>query len=441
MKTAQSEFLSGTAILRAEAEEFALKGTAEGFANPQSMSDGPFDSKYLMVNGRPCIDLTRLDYLSLGRSEKVREIMTRKIGEADIGCPASQMVMKCASTVRLEEAIASLHGTSHSILFTAGFPANENILMALGLRMNTPHLLPYVRGTKMGSSLKRAPTVFFVDEEAHFSAHHAIRLAKLQARDKCFAQRFASGDNQRLVDEVQASIRTHGETAVRVIVSDTLSSVSGRIFDVEALCQIAEEYDCLVYLDEAHAVGSLGSEGEGVASGSKSFARFRDRVIIMGTLTKSVAQLGGYVTMASEPLSWFLRGCSPQYIFSAPVPPWMADSIVEIFDLIRGEHGKEERRKLCDVSEGLRGELLRRGFNIMGSNSHIIPVVIGDDKKSAALKAKLEEHGFMPSVFIYPAVPRGSSLVRFSLCSDVTPEETERLVDCLVAARREIGGF
>jgi 7-keto-8-aminopelargonate synthetase-like enzyme len=433
--------LGGTAILRAEAEEFARMGTAEGFANPQSMSDGPFDSKYLTVNGKSCLDLTRLDYLSLGRSDLVRSIMKSKIQEADIGCPASQMVMKSASTVRLEEAIASLHHTRQSIVFTSGYPANENTLMALGLRMNTPHLLPYVRTTKMGQSSMKVPTVFFVDEEAHFSAHHAIRLAKLQARDRCFAKRFPSGDCEKLVEEIKASIRTHGEAAVRIIVSDTLSSVSGKIFAVDPLCRIAEEYDCLLYLDEAHAIGSLGTEGQGVASGIPDFDRYKDRIILMGTLTKAVAQLGGYVTMESEALSWLLRGCSPQYIFSAPLPPWMAESVVEILDLIRGECGSNERGKLATVAAAFRDEMIRQGFSILGSNSHIVPVATGDDEKSEALKTYLEDEGFLSALFIYPAVPRGSSLVRFSFCSDVTLEEVERLAKCLVEARNKIGGF
>lgn len=430
--------LKGLDILRMEVASYAEGGDGH-FSNPQSMPDGDFGGKYLMTNGVKVLDLTRLDYLSLGSSEEVRKIMLESVRDFDLSCPASQMVMRSGSTVKLEKAVAELHGMENSLIFTAGYPANENVIQGLGLRLMIPHLLPYIRSEKLGDTSRAIPTIFFVDEETHFSLSHGIKMAKLQAgKNRCLSERFPSGDYDRLVELLEESQHMYGDLAVRIIVSDTLSSISGKVFDIGALYKIAEEYDCLLYLDEAHAIGCMGPEGRGLAVNVPDHARFRDRTLIMGTLTKAISQLGGYVTVADPNLACFLRSASPQYIFSAPIPPWMAEATVKILSLVRGSYGEKKRARLVAVAERMRRLLNEESFNILGSGSHIISVLVGNDEKSTQTKALLEQNGFMPALFIYPAVPRGSSLIRFSLCADVTDAEVDALVDTLIRARKSI---
>jgi len=425
-------------IFLKEIEEYIIKGEKVNIVNPQSVTEEGFYGKYLKVNGKKKLDLTRLDYLSLGSNQKVREIMIECIQKFDISNPASQIVMKSGSTVKLEKALADFHKMQSSLVFTSGYSANENMMLALGLRMNTPHLLTYFREAGLGKSSIGIPSIFFIDEESHFSLQNTARIAKMLTKDKCFVYRFPSMNYDYLIKQIQKTYLNHSDKAVRIIVSDTLSSASGQIFDIEALCSIAEEYDCILYLDEAHAIGTLGEYGNGITSNVKDFNRYKDRLIIMGTLTKAFSQLGGYVTMSNISMSLFLRVCSPHYIFSAPIPPWMAEAIVKILAVIKGDFGKRERAKLRVISEYLRNELIRNNFNILGSSSHIIPVLIGDDEKCKAVKQFLEQWGFITSLFVYPAVKRGNSLIRLSLCSDIDYREADKLIKILILAKKKI---
>jgi 7-keto-8-aminopelargonate synthetase-like enzyme len=428
--------ITGPEILFQEAREFLEKGTEAGFANPQSMTEGVYEGKYALINGKRQIDLTRLDYLSLGENGLIKDIMKRSIDQFNISCPTSQMALKSETNVRLEEAIAQFHRMEDSIIFLSGYCANVNIIQALAFRMRTPYFAPYLRETKMGVGTRDLPTEFFVDAESHYSLQYAIKSAKAQLPNQCFSQRFATADYDHLVKLLKKSCDHHGDRILRVIVSDTVSSMSGRVYDVETLCQIAEEYDCLLYLDEAHAVATWGREGRGIASEMEHFERYRNRLIIMGTLTKAIAQLGGYVVVPDKALSCFLRGCSPQYIFSAPLSPWMAETIIQVLELIRGDYGKNERQKLEMVSAYMREQLNNEGFETLSSNSQIIPVLIGEDMKCIKTKALLEENGFTTAVFMCPAVPKGKSIIRLSLCSDITRDDVDHIIEHLVTARQ-----
>lgn len=421
-----------------EAIDFVLIGSKYGFANPQSMSKGTYEGKYANVNGVQTIDLTRLDYLSLGQSQEIREIMQRCIRDNNISCPTSRMALRSESDERLEGALADLHGMQDSITFLSGYCVNENIIQALALRMKSPHLFPYVHGTGMGHSVKDVPTEFFVDEETHYSITHTIKLARLRVKESCICHRYPSADYGRLVAQLDQSKKTRRDS-IRIIVSDTISSISGRVFDVHALCELAEIYDCYVYLDEAHAIGTFGNGGCGIASDMPDFFRFRNRLMIMGTLTKAIAQLGGYVAITDKSLSCFLRACSPQYIFSAPIPPWMAESLVQIIDLVKGEYGDTERKKLHKVAAYMRESFQKAGFNILSSKSQIISVLIGEEDKAIRTKMALEAGGFTTALFMNPAVPKGKAVIRFSLCSDITCEEIDQIVRLLKKARDKIG--
>jgi 7-keto-8-aminopelargonate synthetase-like enzyme len=431
--------VNGIDALIQEAREFVELGTKYGFANPQSMSCGAYQGKYTVVNGIDTIDLTRLDYLSLGTNEVVKKIMKDCIDRNNISCPTSRMALRSESDVRLDKALADFHGMADSVTFLSGYSTNENIIQALALRMKTSHLAPYVRETKMGLSTKDIPTEFFVDEESHHSLINTIKSIRVKLKDKCIYHRFPTADYKRLVEQLDLSYKARGDNSIRIIVSDTVSSMSGRLYDVMALCEIAEEYDCLLYLDEAHAVGTVGDNGKGVASELSEFEKFKDRLIIMGTLTKAMSQLGGYVAVSDENLSCFFRGCSPHYIFSAPVSPWMAEVIIQILKMVKGNYGKAERKRLAEVSSHMREGLLKEGFDILGSNSQIVPVLMGEESVGIKTKEFLEKHGFTSSLFMCPAVPKGESILRFSLCSDITCDEMDEVLGLLVKARRVFG--
>ncbi len=428
--------LHGMSILRSEADDFLSKGR-DSFALPQTNAQGDFSQgKFLNIDGVKALDLTRLDYLSLGSRSEVRDIMIDCIRQYDISCPASQMVMRSGSTDRLERALADFHGMESSFVFLSGYAANEDLMQALGMRLRIGHLQGYVRATGMGSATREIPTVFFVDSESHFSLQHGIRVAKGQSlKTQCRSHSFESGDYEALEGLLDRSMEQMGEQVFRVIVTDALSSISGKVFDIARLCRIAERFDCMLYVDEAHSVGSMGPGGRGITSSMPEFQYYRDRIFLMGTLTKTISQLGGYVTMSGVDNA-LLRACCPHYIFSAPVPPWMAEATIRVLNLIGGDYGEEARNNLSTRSKHMRERLVSLGFDTLGSNSHIIPIFIGDEARAKSIKLEMLKSGFLASLFIYPAVQKSNALVRFSLTSDVEMDEIDAIVDCFVAAAK-----
>lgn len=426
-------------ILRKEVTAFVEKGLEYGFVEPQSMAEGAYRGKFIDVDGVRSIDLTRLDYLSLGQNSTIKEIMDECINSFDTACPCSQMAMKTSSTIKLEKAVADLHGMEDAVLFLSGYATNLNIIQALALRLCTSHMTPYVRATGIETATRKIPTEFFVDGETHYSLVHGIKSARAIAPGKVILNRYPTTNYDRLEKLLIRSVNNSGNQAIRIIVTDTISSVSGKIFDIQRLCRLAEKYDCMLYVDEAHAIGSVGPGGCGITSQLADFERYKSRIIIMGTLTKGVAQLGGYVAVSDKSLASFFRAASPEYIFSAPLPPWMAEAIVRVMDLLRGDYGEQERKKLHDVSLYMRTKLVERGFDIMGSETQIIPILGGEEEVSIQTKEYLQSKGFTTALFECPAVPKGASIVRFSLCSDITIEEVDQVVSHLLEAREMFG--
>ena len=431
-------------FLKEEGHEFYQKCAPLGVTLPQAYAED-FFGKVVMVEGRQVIDLTRLDYLSFGGNPEIEEIFASALRRYNRGIPASQMIFKSCQNVELETELVEFHNlrgekAGRSIVFTSGYATNENIMQALGQRMNEAYFLPYRRKLQMGNETAKIPTVFFVDKESHYSLKDGIGIARLKNPKKCFSFEYRSGDYAHLEELLQKYQQSHDD-AVLMIVSDALSSTTGRVFDVERLGKIALKYGAWLYVDEAHSVGVLGPEGRGVCVAAENFHEIKENLIVMGTLTKSFCALGGYIAMHNKEVCAQLQTGSGQYIFSAPIPPWQAKIATDILRLSVGSTGNAERIKLQATSAFLRNSLMMREFNILNSQSYIVPVLVGNSEKAHLMQKHLLEKGFLAAVFKDHAVPKGMEMLRFSLCSDVTIEEMSRLVNELGKARDKFHAF
>jgi 7-keto-8-aminopelargonate synthetase-like enzyme len=425
-------------ILSDEAGFFVTNAKKYKILNPPFQGEDGFQGKIVKINGSSKVDLTRLDYLALGSNREIKNIMQSSIEKYDLSCPASQMVMKSQPNAELEKTIADFHGMKSTILFTSGYSANDNLMQALGQRLRTHYVYGYVKyilspGSRM-KGIGTAPTLFFVDDESHYSLNHGMRIAKYFSKGRCFVEKYPSTKYDILEENIQKSIKKY-PLAVRIIVTDALSSISGKIFDIEKLNDISAKYGCILFVDEAHSTGVLGTNGRGVAYSAKNYQENKSRIVVMGTLTKAICQLGGYVTLENDDLATLLRVSSPQYIFSAPINPWLASVITKTIKLISGDFGEKKREYLSKISTQLRTKLKELGYDIMESDSQIVPVVIGDDNLAEKVKDYLEDNGFMTSLFKYPAVSQNKALIRFSLCADITEEEIGKVVELMKKVR------
>ncbi|MBB2913588.1 8-amino-7-oxononanoate synthase [Streptosporangium becharense] len=432
----------GIRILREEAEAFRRAAGGVTVFEPRHRTRGDvFAGKYLDVPGGRAIDLSGLDYLALGSDPQVKRVMAESLERHDCGIPGSEAIIQTGQSHLLEQELARFHlGCGTAITFSSGYSTNFSLMEALGLRTNS-HFIRMHRDAFPVPATEPAPTIFFMDGDLHFSARHGIRFASRLNEGACVAHTYRTGDIGHLAALLRRSMDSHGDRAVRVILTDTLESATGREFDMAELCRLAEEWDCLVYADEAHAVGVLGPRGRGVTAKVADFERYRDRLVIMGTLTKVFCQPGGYAAVGDPGLATLLKFCSPQHVFSAPVPPWIAAATVRLIGMVAGEYGETRRERLRAVARHARLRLAETGFDLVGdvtADTPIVAIPLRVPRLGGRVLEFLRREGFVVSVFQKPLMPAGREVLRLAVRADLEMEEVEGLVQALVRCREAL---
>jgi len=205
--------------------------------------------------------------------------------------------------------------------------------------------------------------------------------------------------------------------------------MSGTIAKVPELLELAQEYGARLYLDDAHAIGVIGEGGRGSAS---SFGLLDEVDLVSGTFSKSFASLGGFVVGEREVIE-YIRHNSPAHIFSASMPPANVATVLKALEILKEEPWRLQR--LRTISDYMRKELKKMGFNVWNSQTPIIPVVIGEMMSCFQFWKDLFEDGVYVNAVVPPAVPRGQSLVRSSYMASHTDEHLDRILE----AFRKVG--
>lgn len=423
-------------ILLEEGAAFARAAGHVAMFEPRHRTQGVFGGKHLMLEGKTCIDLSGLDYLALGSSPDVKQILMESLARHDCAIPGSEAIIQMGQSHELEEALARYHlGGGAAITFTAGYSANFSVMEALGLRTNSHFIRMHEQVAPMRAT-SEVPTIFFLDGDLHFSARHGIRFARKLSSELCFAHTYRTGDCEHLVSLLRRSFESHGDRAVRVILTDSVESATGKEFDMAALCRVAEDHDCLLYVDEAHAVGVIGPQGRGVTAKVRDFERYRNRLMLMGTLTKVFCQPGGYVVMGDPGVARLLKFCSPQHVFSAPIPPWIASAAVRVIDLVAGGHGDRRRERVLRLSRYARERLTKADFEVIShQDTPILATPLRNPAVGTQVLESMRRAGYLLSVFQGPLMPPGKEVLRIAMRADLEPEEIDGMVAALVRCR------
>lgn len=464
---------------------------APSFASPRPRAQGVFDGKHLRIAGDDgAVDLSGHDYLAFGAAPQIKQIMMESLARHDAAIPGSAAFAPEESARALGRALVGYHfgaepgatgsgsgsgsgsdagtatasasppgagaGTSGdpgeddglTLTFTASAGSHVTLLEALGLHLQT-YVVPQPAappGASPGSPVRfpdnsgahalPTPVSLFIDGDLSFSARHAVRLAHKLAPGRCQALAYRAGDLQHLAELLAADCEQSGDRALRMIVSDAVDPATGKLFDLASLCHLAEEYDCLLFVDESHGVGVHGPRGRGVTAELSAFARYRDRLILMGTLTKAFCQSGGYVTMRTAVVERLQRRFGRQRLPAAPLAPWMASALVDVVALVSGEFGDKRRERLRAITRRT-GELLRAAhFELIGTpHSPILAMPLREVSLATAVLEELQQSGFLASVFQGPRMPAGGEVIRLALRADLEPEDIDRLVAALVRCR------
>ena len=344
------------------------------------------------------------DYLGMGQHPVVLDAMHAVIASSGAGAGGTRNISGTTPHhTKLEATLAAAHEKEAALVFTSGYVANDATLTTLGKLLPNCH--------------------YFSDALNHASMIEGIK------HSGCKKTVFRHNDVQHLRELLAAADPSHP----KVIVFESVYSMDGDIAPIQELCDVADEYGALTFLDEVHAVGLYGNKGGGVAQRDG----VSDRVsVISGTMAKGYGVFGGYIAGSSLMID-AIRSFASGFIFTSSLPPSvMAACEASVRYLMTSQ---EERLQHQERARQLKEALIAANLPVLISPSHIVPLMIADAKLcKQASDLLLSRHGIYAQPINYPTVPRGTERLRLTPGPHHTPAMMERLVEALDDVWREL---
>jgi len=340
------------------------------------------------------------DYLSMGQHPAVIDAMEKALREVGAGSGGTRNIGGNTHLhVQLEEELASLHGKEAALLFTSGYVSNEAALSTLG------KLLP--------------GCIIFSDE-----LNHASMIAGIK-NSGCEKRVFRHNDLEHL-EELLAAVDPE---APKLIAFESVYSMDGDIAPIAEICDLADKYNALTYLDEVHAVGMYGEHGGGISDRDQVADRL---TLIEGTLGKAFGVMGGYIS-ASKTIVDCIRSYAPGFIFTTSLSPVLvAGALASVRHL---KTSSTERDMQQRTAAQLKAKFTAAKLPVMPSVTHIVPLLVGCPVKAKRISdILLAEYGLYVQPINFPTVPRGTERLRFT----PGPHHTVEMMDELTSALVEI---
>src|ERR1700730_13272043 len=359
-------------------------------------------------DGKEVINLASNNYLGLWNHATLRE---GAIAATEKDGAGSGAVRTIAGTMRihmeLEEKIAAFKNVEACVVFQSGFAANAGTV----------------------SSILGKEDFILSDELNHASIIDGARLSR--AKIKVFRHKDVAHCEQ-LLQEI-----AH-EPGRKLIITDGIFSMDGDIGPVDQLADLADKYGAIMMVDDAHASGVLGRNGRGSIDHFNAHGRVDVQV---GTLSKAIGALGGYVCGSRDLIDYLYHRARP-FLFSTSHPPSVAASCIAAFDILEQEPERIER--LWDNARYFQGELRGAGFNVGGrstpmSETPIVPVIIGDGRLTMDFSRELFKEGVLGTGIAFPTVPEGKARVRTIMTSEHTRAEIDQALEVFVSVAKRTG--
>ena len=342
----------------------------------------------VQMSGRQVIMLGSNNYLGLTSHPEVTEAGKRALDKYGSGCSGSRFLNGTMDIhIALERELSDFLGKEDSVTFGTGFQSNLGIISGIAGRND----------------------IIFCDRENHASIYDGSRLSYAKF------VRYAHSDMADLEAKLSAAADSYG----KLIVTDGVFSMSGDICKLPEIVDLAKKYGARVMVDDAHGLGVLGKNGRGTA---EHFG-LEDQVdIIMGTFSKSLASLGGYLA-SSERVVEYVKHCSRPYIFSASITPASVACARQSLKILREE--PQRVKALNDIADYMRSGLKKLGVDIIEGHTPIIPIYVYKDEHAFVACKMLLEMGVYVNPVVSPATPVGYALLRTSYTATHTKEQMD----------------
>jgi len=356
----------------------------------------------VVVDGKHVLNLSSNNYLGLTTHPRLKAAMIEATEQWGAGSGAVRTIAGTMTVHEdLEHRLAEFKHTEASLVFQSGFTANLGVLQ----------------------SLVKEGDVIISDELNHASIIDGIRLSKAER----------SIFKHRDMDDLERHLEKHHDKRVKLVVTDGVFSMDGDIAPLAAIVERAERFQALVMVDDAHASGVLGENGRG----SVNHFGLDGRVDLqIGTLSKAMGVLGGYVAAAQAVRDFLIHRARP-FLFSTSHPPGVAAACIAAIDVLKAEPERIERlwKNTARFKEGLK----RIGFETGASETPITPVIVGKGSIAMEFSDRLFKLGVFAQGLGYPTVPEGRARIRTIVTGVHTEQQLDRALEAFARAGKELG--
>jgi glycine C-acetyltransferase len=364
--------------------------------DPLESANGPV----ITIRGKKLVNLSSNNYLGLATDERLKKVAIEAIKEYGVGSGAVRTINGTLDLhVKLEEKLAKFKGTEAAIAYQSGFNCNMAAI----------------------SAVMDKNDAILSDELNHASIIDGCRLSKAKIL------RFNHSDMEDLRTKAEEAKKS-GQYNKIMIITDGVFSMDGDVCKLPEIVEIAEEFDIMTYVDDAHGSGVLGK-----GAGTVKHFGLQDKVDFqMGTLSKAIGVVGGYVAGTQNLIDW-LKVRSRPFLFSTSLTPADVTACTEALDLLM--NSTELQDKMWENSAYLKEELKKLGFDIGDSETPITPVIIGEEQATQDFSKRLYEEGVYAKSIVFPTVPKGTGRVR----NMPSAAHTKEMLDQAVAAYEKVG--
>lgn len=374
-----------------------------GLYKDERIITSPQGVEIRVADGQEVLNFCANNYLGLADHPDVIAAAHRALDDHGFGLASVRFICGTQDLHKqLEQTIAGFFGTDDTILYTSCFDANGGLFETL-----------------LGEH-----DAVISDELNHASIIDGIRLSK--------AKRFRYRNND--MDDLATRLDEARDCRVKLIATDGVFSMDGIVANLSDICELADEHQALVMVDDSHAVGVVGANGRG----SPEFHGVTDRVdIVTGTLGKALGGASGGYTAGRRQIVEWLRQRSRPYLFSNTLAPVVAATSIKVLDML--EESTALREKLGENSRYFRSALEQLGFELVPGSHPIIPIMLGDAKRAGAMADRLLSEGVYVIGFSYPVVPEGQARIRTQMSAALEREHLDAALGAFARVGRELG--